>query len=229
MALAIIQDGDCETAKLEAFSDGPWILSRRMLRKTNATVMLTTQSQNCYREQIQKEMLTRLAWKSRYASRYPSCCDPPSEEPTTRLPHLPAGGRGAAPAVLPPVVSTTEKQSALPPPPPLCPPPLSLEGDGRLRVAPLMRPVSPQTRRALYHDSSHHGKGRSLYLQKRGHMRPEEKFDFPLLSSWEYGWRLGDYTLDYRTPSRAKSSVVKNTFYARNGVFSSPSATDALG
>lgn len=39
----------------------------------------------------------------------------------------------------------------------------------------------------------------------------------------------GDYTLDYRTPSRAKSSVVKNTFYARNGVFSSPSATDALG
>lgn len=22
-------------------------------------------------------------------------------------------------------------------------------------------------------------------------MRPEEKFDFPLLSSWDYGWRLG--------------------------------------
>lgn len=22
-------------------------------------------------------------------------------------------------------------------------------------------------------------------------MRPEEKFDFPLLSSWEYGWRMG--------------------------------------
>lgn len=39
----------------------------------------------------------------------------------------------------------------------------------------------------------------------------------------------GDYTLDYRTPSRAKSSVVKNTFYTRNGVFSSPSATDTLG
>ncbi|KAK9529639.1 hypothetical protein VZT92_013718 [Zoarces viviparus] len=127
-------------------------------------------------------------------------------------------------AVLPPVSRTTEKRSALPPPAPPPPPVVSLEGDGPLNVAPLMRPVSPQTRLSLHQDSSHHGKGRKLYLQKRGHMRPEEKFDFPLLSSWS------DYTLDYRTPSCAKSSsVVKNTFYARNGVFSSPSATDKLG
>jgi len=26
-------------------------------------------------------------------------------------------------------------------------------------------------------------------------VRPEEKFDFPLLSSWEYGWRLGEWRL----------------------------------
>ncbi|XP_035486090.2 uncharacterized protein LOC118308795 [Scophthalmus maximus] len=132
-------------------------------------------------------------------------------------------------AALPPVTRTPKRQSDLPPPPP--PPVLSVEeeGRGRLSVAPTMRPVSPQTRQALYQDSSPHGKGRSLYLQRRGQMRPEEKFDFPLLSSWDYGWRLGDYTLDYRTPSRARSSVVRNTFYARNGVFSSPSATDTLG
>ena len=37
------------------------------------------------------------------------------------------------------------------------------------------------------------GKGRRQYLQRRGQMRPEEKFDFPLLSSWEYGWRLGEF------------------------------------
>ncbi|XP_037621823.1 uncharacterized protein LOC119486004 [Sebastes umbrosus] len=186
--------------------------------------LLTTQGQNCYREQIQKEMLTRLAWKSRYADLYPSRHNPrnDSTEPT-QLPRRTADSR----AVLPPVTRTTEKQSDLPPPPP--PPVLSLDGEERLSVAPLMRPVSPQTRHSLYQDSSHHGKGRSLYLQRRGHIRPEEKFDFPLLSSWEYGWRLGDYTLDYRTPSRAKSSVVKNTFYARNGVFSNPSATDTLG
>lgn len=46
--------------------------------------LLTTQSQNCYREQIQKEMLTRLAWKSRYAKLYPTCYNPGnnSTEPT---------------------------------------------------------------------------------------------------------------------------------------------------
>ncbi|XP_070707922.1 protein SPMIP1 [Pempheris klunzingeri] len=188
--------------------------------------LLTTQSQNCYREQIQKEMLTRLAWKSRYAKLYPTCHDPGNRESTepTLLPHLPADSR----AVLPPVTRTPEKQSDLPPPPPLPPSMPSVDGEGRLSVAPQMRPVSPQTRHALYQDSSHHGKGRSLYLRRRGQIRPEEKFAFPLLSSWEYGWRLGDYTLDYRTPSRAKSSVVKNTFYTRNGVFSSPSATDTL-
>ncbi|XP_078103729.1 protein SPMIP1 [Sander vitreus] len=189
--------------------------------------LLTTQSQNGYREQIQKEMLTRLAWKSRYANLY-SCYNPRNNSTeSTQLPRLPADPR----AVLPPVTRTIEEQSNLPPRPPSPPRPpvLSLEGEGRLNVPPLMRPVSPQTRRALYQDSSHHGKGRSLYLQRRGLVRPEEKFDFPLLSSWEYGWRLGDYTLDYRTPSRAKSSVVKNTFYARNGVFCSPSATDTLG
>ncbi|XP_056242047.1 protein ATP6V1FNB [Seriola aureovittata] len=188
--------------------------------------LLTTQSQNCYREQIQKEMLTRLAWKSRYAKLYPSCYSPQNySRESTQLAHLPAASRAA----LPPVTRTPKSQSNLPPPPPLPPPVLSVEGDGRLSVPPTMRPVSPQTRQTLYQDSSQHGRGRSLYLHRRGQMRPEEKFDFPVLSSWEYGWRLGDYTLDYRTPSRARSSVVKSTFYARNGVFSSPSATDTLG
>ncbi|XP_049432879.1 protein ATP6V1FNB isoform X3 [Epinephelus fuscoguttatus] len=196
--------------------------------------LLTTQSQNFYREQIQKEMLTRLAWKSHYAKLYPSRYNPRnnSTEPT-QLPQLAADPR----AVLPPVTRTTEKRSNLPPsrshppphPPPPPPPVVSSEGEGQLSVAPLMRPVSPETRHTLYQDSSHNGKGRSLYLQRRRHIRPEEKFDFPVLSSWEYGWRLGDYSLDYRTPSCAKSSVVKNTFYARNGVFSSPSAIDTLG
>ncbi|XP_047439565.1 uncharacterized protein LOC125007043 [Mugil cephalus] len=178
--------------------------------------LLTTQSQNCYREQIQKEMMTRLAWKSRYAKLYPSSCKQEDiSAETTRLQPPSAEPQAAVPPVV-------REQGDLPPPV------LPVEGEQQLSAPPLMRPVSPQTRRALYQDS-HHGKGRSLYLRRRGHIRPEEKFDFPLLSSWEYGWRLGDYTLDYRTPSSARSSVVKNTFYTRNGVFNRPSATDPLG
>ncbi|KAF3690284.1 hypothetical protein EXN66_Car005956 [Channa argus] len=174
--------------------------------------LLTTQSQNCYREQIQKEMLTRLAWRSQYAKLYPSCSKPQnhSREPS-QLPPLPADPRQAVGftsqlplegcsltkspvyailhrSVLPPVKKTPEKQSSLPPPPPHV---RSAEEEERLDVACTMRPVSPKTRQALYQDSSHHGKGRRLYLQTRGRIRPEEKFGFPLLSSWEYGWRLG--------------------------------------
>lgn len=56
--------------------------------------LLTTQSQNCYREQIQKEMLTRLAWKSRYAQLYPSCSNPQNHSrESTQLPLLPADSR----------------------------------------------------------------------------------------------------------------------------------------
>lgn len=47
--------------------------------------LLTTQGQNFYKEQIQKEVLTRLAWKSRYAKLYPSSYNSP--EPT-KLPQL---------------------------------------------------------------------------------------------------------------------------------------------
>ncbi|XP_062254224.1 protein SPMIP1 [Platichthys flesus] len=187
--------------------------------------LFTTQSQNCYREQIQKEMMTRLSWTSRYATSHTSGCRV-NNQPSTEAPQRPAASARPR-AALPPVPSAPKKrQSDLPPPsPPPPPPPV----DGWLSVAPAMRPVSPRSSKALYQDSSHNGKGRRLYLQRRGRIPPEEKFEFPLLSSWEYGWRLGDFTLDYRTPCRARSSVVRNTFFSRNGVFSSSSATDTLG
>ncbi|CAN9512614.1 unnamed protein product [Ophioblennius macclurei] len=172
--------------------------------------LLTTQSQNGYREQIKKEMLTRLAWKSRYADLYPSCCDDPAPQgrPRDPTPTPPLQQRSAEPR------SVTPEKKLHP-----LPPPEMAVGEGPTEAPPLMRPVSPKTKQSLYQDSSHHGKGRRMYLQRRGHVKPEEKFDFPVLSSWEYGWRLGDYTLDYKTPSSAKSSVVRNTFYAKNGVF----------
>ncbi|KAM4612802.1 uncharacterized protein ACJ7VT_011034 [Polymixia lowei] len=183
--------------------------------------LMTTQNQNCYREQIQKEMLTRLTWKSRYARDYLSCYTAHNKSP--RDPAQPPRD----PAQPPRDPAQPPRDPAQPPRDPAQPPRLScllLPS-----VPPLMRAVSPQTRRTLYQSSSHHGKGRSLYLERRGQKRPEEKFDYPLLSSWEYGWRLGDYRLDYRSPASGRSAVVKSNFYSRNGVFNIPSATDTLG
>ncbi|KAI1890364.1 hypothetical protein AGOR_G00152970 [Albula goreensis] len=92
-----------------------------------------------------------------------------------------------------------------------------------------MRPVSPQTKEALFQGFSKEGRGRHLYLRRRVQKGPEEKFDFPLLSSWDYGWRLGDYDREYRSPANGRSGIVRNTFYARNGIFHFPSPTDRLG
>ncbi|CAL8338419.1 unnamed protein product [Merluccius merluccius] len=46
--------------------------------------LMTTQKQNCYREQITKETMTRLAWRSRYAKDYP-----PSKAPAPPPPPPP--------------------------------------------------------------------------------------------------------------------------------------------
>lgn len=140
--------------------------------------LLTTQSQNCYREQIQKEMLTRLAWKSRYARLYPSCggdrahstqLPPLSTEPrcvlaprcyqlASTLSHCPPCLLPFS-SVLPPVIRTPGNHAAPPPPAPPPAPPLPSvqcsEGPVSCTAPPLMRPVSPHTRKALYQDSSH--------------------------------------------------------------------------
>ncbi|CAL8337527.1 unnamed protein product [Lota lota] len=166
--------------------------------------LMTTQKQNCYREQITKETMTRLAWRSRYAKEYPLSSKTSAPPPPGPQPGPPPG--------------PTPQPNLTPKPPPKT----------RTPAPPLMRPPSPQTREILYQGSSHHGTGRGLYLRRRGQKRPEEKFDFPLISSWEYGWRLGDYSV-CGCPASGRSAVVKNTFYCRNGVFSRPATTDLMG
>ncbi|XP_055773797.1 protein ATP6V1FNB [Salvelinus fontinalis] len=179
--------------------------------------LLTTENQNCYREQIEKEFYARLAWKSRYGRDYPTSfvSRRANEQVGLRLPELPLT---TSKTILPPVLSTLERRREA-----------AVPMDRSLSEAPLMRAVTPQTKESLYQGFSKEGKGRSLYLHTRTQKGPEEKFDYPLLSSWDYGWRLGDYGRDYRSPANGRSGLVRNTFYARNGIFNFPSETDRLG
>ncbi|MCI4390318.1 hypothetical protein PGIGA_G00121270 [Pangasianodon gigas] len=170
---------------------------------------LTTQNQNSYRELIMKEAYTRLNWKMKYGKDYPIRFASRKSKPVNLT---------TAPKVtLPPVVKAPEKKKEAP------------VLQRALSEAPLMRPVSPQSRETLYNGLSIEGKGRSQYLKRRIQKMPEERFDYPLLSSWEYGWRLGDYGHEYKSPVNGRSAVVRSTFYARNGIFNIPSATDHLG
>jgi hypothetical protein len=60
---------------------------------------------------------------------------------------------------------------------------------------------------------------RMRYLRTRHRRRPESRFTFPLVSSWEYGWRLGDVikTEDLHNPAHGRSRIIADTFYRNNG------------
>ena len=87
-----------------------------------------------------------------------------------------------------------------------------------------MRPPSPETRNALFDGFTKEGKGRYQYLRKRYDTIPEKKFTFPILSSWEYGWRLEDVIKkeDIKKPPHGRTRIVSDTFYTRNGIGIAP-------
>ena len=78
-----------------------------------------------------------------------------------------------------------------------------------------MKPVDRQTLRKIYDGSSREGKGRYSYLKTRHEVRPENKYIYPLVSSWEYGWRLDDVIKveEMRNPEFGRSRIVADTFY----------------
>lgn len=89
-----------------------------------------------------------------------------------------------------------------------------------------MRPPSPGSRDALFDGFTKEGKGRYQYLRRRFEIIPEKKFAFPMLTSWEYGWRLEDNIKkeDIKKPANGRNRIVSDTFYTRNGVGLPPPA-----
>ncbi|XP_052779594.1 protein ATP6V1FNB-like [Mya arenaria] len=83
-----------------------------------------------------------------------------------------------------------------------------------------MRPVSGKVKEQLYDGFTKEGKGRYQYLHARNEKNPEDKFAFPLLSSWEYGWRLGDVIKkeEIKKPANGRTRIVADTFYTRTGI-----------
>ncbi|CAH1801070.1 unnamed protein product [Owenia fusiformis] len=85
--------------------------------------------------------------------------------------------------------------------------------------APLndMKPVSAETKKLLYDGLSKEGKGTHQYLQSRyKKYGPDEKYDFPTVSSYEYGWGLGGNNDFNHRPTHGRQGIVQSTFYTRN-------------
>jgi len=81
-----------------------------------------------------------------------------------------------------------------------------------------MRAVDDKGKTSLYEGFSREGKGRYRYLRERHTLSPETKFTFPMVSSWEYGWKIGEEMPAYGRPRHARTAMIKDSFYTRNGV-----------
>nr|KAG8540761.1 hypothetical protein GDO81_018628 [Engystomops pustulosus] len=176
--------------------------------------LLTTRNQNCWKELIEKETLTRMNWKIKNSKENPG----QNQLETTKKKRevfIPKAVTSLPPLdkTAPPLVSRTEESDH--------------DQLDLLNLAE-MRPVTPHTSRLLYDGFSKEGKGRSLYLKVRKRLGPEEKYPHPTLSSWDYGWRLGSVIDEFKTPIHGRSRIVKDTFYSRNGILSVPSSSDRM-
>ena len=80
-----------------------------------------------------------------------------------------------------------------------------------------MRPASVNTRSLLYNGISAHGEGRYAYLKKRRTLTPEKKYEFPILSSCQYGWKIGE-CMNPKPSAHARTCVIKDTFYRNSGI-----------
>ncbi|KAM5315844.1 uncharacterized protein AAES06_020979 [Glossophaga mutica] len=206
--------------------------------------LFTSQNQACWQECIWKEADARVSWKINYGHKYLK----EGSLPKKRLQWAPFSSAPAVGSL--PATSTADSKdqtardqggpgSALQES--RCPgalaqgrqrlggPKSNSESGGQTKPKDLgMRQVPLSTLQLLFQGISHDGEGRALYLRERHRQKPEEKFQYPVLSSWEYGWHMGDAMKDTRPPVYARSQPITQTFYIKSGVFHFPRRTDQL-
>ncbi|XP_043833543.1 protein ATP6V1FNB-like [Dromiciops gliroides] len=191
--------------------------------------LFSTRNQAYWTELIEKEASSRAHWRMKFAHKYPRVQGPKKKRQPPPLCSAPE------PCLLPPISPTRMEHpeaSTFPGEGAGVQAPQEGEEKGQVEEAkaepflPDMRPATPKTGQLLYQGISREGKGRHLYLQARWQQKPEDKFRYPLLSSWDYGWCIGDAMKEAKAPVHARSRLIRDTFYFRNGVFHQASRSD---
>lgn len=150
------------------------------------------QSQACWQERIRRETAARVAWTVTYGHKYPKEGPVPRKR-LQRAPLRPAASSPETEGLRGQLSSGVGVRGPLP-------------KEGRAWEAQRatgglaaqtkpegleMRRAPPGTLKLLFQGISHDGQGRASYLRERHRQKPEEKFLYPVLSSWEYGWHIG--------------------------------------
>ena len=89
-------------------------------------------------------------------------------------------------------------------------------------LLPDMRPASPRTRRKLYVGLSHENRGRYEYLKERNKLDPHEKYQHPMTSNFDVGWRILEIVppRELKFSKYALTRLVEEEFYTRNYISS---------
>ena len=174
------------------------------------TLSMDTQLQNFWVENINKEASLRFAWHLRYSKEFAKNAikAKPGKTKKTgiqssvseRIKRI-ESEKGRS---LTADGSVREKDPRL------------TKSDGALSMRD-MRPPSKNTRGLLYNGISAHGEGRYAYLKKRRTLIPEEKYEFPILSSCQYGWKIMECS-NPKSSQHARTCVIKDTFYRNSGI-----------
>ena len=176
-----------------------------MVRELN----MDTQRQNFWKESIHKEATVRLAWHMRFSKEFadkklfevtPRKVKPLATKPVkVDVKSVNNFAKKSTKSLLPDITATSQ------------PAVLLLDE---------MRPVSVKTRKLLYKGFSALGEGRYAYLQERKQKKPEQKYEFPITSGWEYGWKITDAMKRSATkPAEfGRTRIVRDSFYRSNGV-----------
>jgi len=179
-----------------------------MVRELN----MDTQRQNFWKESIDKEAYVRLAWHTKYSKEFARDAAVASMGSQSRKQE---GLKINALNAFKQEMEGKEKEEAEKTSQKKLEEKAKTDPDALLVE---MRPVSSGTRKLLYDGFSALGGGRYAYLQQRKLKAPEVKYEFPITSSWEIGWRLQDCVKQQRSPSFGRTRVIRDTFYRPNGI-----------
>uniref|UniRef100_A0AC11EBY1 Uncharacterized protein n=1 Tax=Ovis aries TaxID=9940 RepID=A0AC11EBY1_SHEEP len=175
--------------------------------------LLTSQKQACWQEHIRKETAARVAWNLSYGHKHLKEGALPRKQPQKAAFPSAFGAR--------PSQATSSPDSKEVP-------------AGRLETRELQdqlsRGVGVQgpAPKLLFQGISHDGQGRASYLRERYRQKPEEKFLYPIVSSWEYGWHMGEAMKDARPPTYARFQPITKKFYIKSNIFHVARRTDQL-
>ena len=175
--------------------------------------LMDTQRQNFWKESIQKEAYVRLAWHEKYSKGFTT----ESAKEIRRKKRPDMVPKPVKTFKLPQIERSKKDDKA------------KKEAEAKASFAALaqtdpnallveMRPASSGTKALLYKGFSKLGEGRYAYLQQRKLKKPEDKYEFPITNSWEYGWRLDDVVKEMRAPHFGRSRIVRDSFYRTNGI-----------